>query len=328
MVKKWLLPALKFAVSGLLIWFLFTKVDVDAAVDGLLGVTPGWVAVAIAVFLVQIVICAFRWQAVLDAIGSPLPFLKAYQLYFIGVFFNQTLPSSVGGDAVRGYMAYRAGQTMGSAITGIMLERAATVVGLVILVAATQPFFLTRVDEQTSAWMVPALAVLVAATVAGLAFMMVLERLPESLRKWRIVRGIAKLGGDTRRLFLAPVHAGKALGWAVIGHGNVALGVFALALGMNLDVTWLDCMALVPPVILVTTLPISIAGWGVREGAMVVAFGFIGVADHHALVLSLLFGLVVVVVSLPGGIVWLASGGHRQRAEPIDDQSGMSVGSR
>ena len=324
MLKKWLPPVLKFAVSGLLIWLLFTKVDLDAAAARLLEVAPEMVLLSTLVFLVQILICVCRWQAVLTAIGVPLPFLKALRLYFIGVFFNQTLPSSVGGDAVRMYMTYRAGLTMGSAINSVMLERVATVVGLVILVAVTLPVFLTRVDEQTGAWMIPAVALLAVAAFAGVALLMILERLPESLRKWRIVRGIANLGADSRLLFLVPVNVGRALGWAVVGHANVALAVFVLALGLNLDVTWVDCMALVPPVILVTTLPISIAGWGVREGAMVVAFGFIGVADHNALVLSLLMGLVVIAISLPGGIVWLLSADRHRAAE---DRSEMSIGS-
>ena len=316
MLKKWFSLALKFAVSGVLIWFLLSKVDIGAAKERLLEVAPEMVLLAVAVLLVQMIICVFRWQAVLDALGTPLPFLKVLQIFFIGVFFNQTLPSSVGGDAVRMYKAYRAGLTMGAAVNGVMLERVATVVGLVLLVAATQPFFLTRVDAETGAWMIPALAVLALATLAGLVFLMVLERLPQSLRRWRLMRGIANLGGDTRRLFLAPLKAGRALGWSIVGHANVALCVFVLALGLGLEVTWLDCMALVPPVILVTTLPISIAGWGVREGAMVVAFGFIGVADHSALVLSLLFGLVIIATSLPGGVVWLASADRRSAPPP------------
>jgi hypothetical protein len=59
---------------------------------------------------------------------------------------------------------------------------------------------------------------------------------------------------------------------------------------------------------LATTLPISIAGWGVREGAMVAAFGLIGVSQEGAVVLSLLAGILAVVACLPGGLIWLMSG--------------------
>jgi len=58
-------------------------------------------------------------------------------------------------------------------------------------------------------------------------------------------------------------------------------------------------------VILVTTLPISIAGWGVREGAMVTAFALVGVPREGALVLSLMLGILGIVMMIPGGVLWL-----------------------
>ncbi len=67
----------------------------------------------------------------------------------------------------------------------------------------------------------------------------------------------------------------------------------------------------VSPALLVTTLPISIAGWGVREGAMVAAFSLVGVPVEGALVLSILFGLLILLISLPGGVVWMLSGDSR-----------------
>lgn len=311
MLKKRLPLALKFLVSGLLIWFLLANVDLDAAKERVLAIAPGMVALATAIFLVQLVIGAMRWRAVLDAIGAPLPFARAVRFFFIGAFFSQTLPSSVGGDAVRIYKTWRAGLTLGAAVNGVMLERIAAVVALVALVAATQPFFLPRVGEDTAGWIISAVALSVAATVAGMVVLLVLDRLPVSLRGWRLVRGLARLGVDARKVFLVPRAAGKALGWGVAGHVNLTLGIYVLALGLKLDVTWVDCIVLFPPALLLTTLPISIAGWGVREGAMVAVFALVGVPTDGALVLSILFGLLDALISLPGGIVWVLSGDRR-----------------
>ena len=77
-----------------------------------------------------------------------------------------------------------------------------------------------------------------------------------------------------------------------------------------------------PLVLLVTTVPVSIGGWGVREGAMVFAFGLIGVSEHSAFVLSFLFGLLVVAVSLPGGLIWLMSG--ERRSDVIAESKALS----
>ena len=164
----------------------------------------------------------------------------------------------------------------------------------------------------------------------GLAFLMFLDRLPETLHHWRLVKGLVYLAGDTRKLFLAPLPLGRALGWGLVGHVNVSLGVYVLALALGIEVTAVDCIALFPPVLLVTALPISIAGWGVREGAMMVAFGFIGVAPESALVLSVLFGLVVIVASLPGGLIWVLTGASREDVtlplapeQTAEEQSGI-----
>ncbi len=304
-MKKRVLLGLKVLVSGLLIWFVLSKVDLDAAIARLLDVAPAMLALAGVAWIAQMLICAVRWRAVMSSIDAALPYPKVLRLWFIGSFFNQVLPSAVGGDAVRIYMGYRAGLSLSQAINGVMLERVAIVVALVLMVTATQPAFLPRVQGPAAEWMLPTVLVLLVAALAGVVLLMTLDRLPSSLHRWRLVRGMVALGGDARRVFLTPRALVRSLGWSLIGHANLTLATFLLARGLDLEVTWLDCMAIVPPVLLIMTLPISIAGWGVREGAMVAGFGFIGVPAEGALVLSLLFGLCGIVVSVPGGLLWL-----------------------
>jgi hypothetical protein len=324
MNKKWLALTLKFLVSGALIWFLLSKIDIGAAKERITDADPGMLLLAILIFLFQLIICVFRWRAALAAIEAFLSFVDALKIFYIGVFFNQTLPSSVGGDAVRVYKAYRAGIGLRGAVNGVMLERAATVVALVLVVLATQPFFLPRVGEEAAGWIAPAAVLIFLGALAGLALLMVLDRFPVSFHRWRLIRGLAALATDTRRVFLAPGPAFRVLGWAAAGHVNLTLGVYFIALGLDLDVTLVDCLALIPPVILITVLPISIAGWGVREGAMVAAFSLIGVAAEGAFALSLLFGLLGVVTSLPGGVIWLLSG-DRSKDMDVPDMEAETV---
>ena len=95
-------------------------------------------------------------------------------------------------------------------------------------------------------------------------------------------------------------------------HLNVTVMIWVLALGLDVDVTLIDCMALFPPVLLLTAIPISIAGWGVREFGMVAAFGLVGVPVHGAIAISFLFGLLAILVTIPGGLMWLALGEARK----------------
>jgi len=316
MNKKTIALVLKFVVSGGLIWYLLGNVDLGAAKERVLGADINMIMLTLVVIIVQLFICVIRWRTVMQAINAQLPFMKAFQIYMIGFFFNQALPSSVGGDGVRIYKAYRSGLTLSEAVNGVMLERIATMLGLVVVVVIGTPFFIDRVGSDDAGWIIPSVTLLGIGGVSGLIVMMFLDRMPSMISHWRFVRGLALLAADTRRIFLSPVTAMKAMFWSVLGHANVAFGVYLMALSIDLNVTWLDCMVLFPPVLLVMTIPISIAGWGVREQAMVVAFGLIGVSNEGALVLSILFGLWGIALGLPGGVVWLMSSDRRVEEIP------------
>jgi uncharacterized membrane protein YbhN (UPF0104 family) len=149
---------------------------------------------------------------------------------------------------------------------------------------------------------------------------MVLDRLPAGINHYKVVRGLARLAADTRKLFLKPVHAIRVLVLAALGHANLSLIVYVLALGLKIEVSAIDCLVLVPPVILATTLPISIAGWGVREQAMVTVFGLIGVAAQSSGVLSILLGLITTAACLPGGLFWLAMADRASVAKAIEEE--------
>ncbi len=300
---------LKFACSAGLIWLIAHNIDFDDAIDRFASLTVSAIAAFLALTFLLVVNNTLRWRVVLSAIGVHLPFGKAFNFILIGLFFNQTLPSSVGGDAVRIYLAYKHGLRAGSAINSVLLERITTISGLILLVLATQPFLLARIGDNHLGLIFPALAV---AAVAGVIVLMCFDKLPNRVRHWRVAAGMSKLAEDTRKLFSTPRHSVPAIILGATGFTIISLMIFVIAESLDIAVTVLDCLVLFPPVMLITMIPISIAGWGVREGAMVVVFGFIGVPQADALVLSVLIGLLFILISLPGGLIWLV-GGHRRK---------------
>lgn len=306
MLKKYLPWVLKIALTGALFWYLLGRIDLADAWAEARSMDPWLLLAAAASLLVQVPIGAVRWRAVLRSMRAALPFGRIFSIYYIGCFFNLALPSSVGGDAIRMWKARSAGLSLQAAVNSVMLERVATVLGLVLLVAAMQPILIARLGDLPGAWVFPALSV---AGVLGVLALTLLDRLPGSLQHWKLVRGLGHLAQDARRVFLNLNWAPRIIGWVLLGHLNLTVTVWLLAKGLGLGVDLLDCLALVPPVILVATLPISVSGWGVRETAMVTAFAFVGVAAPSALAMSILFGVLVVLTSLPGGLFWLAAGG-------------------
>jgi len=312
MPKKWLMLGLKVLVSGGLIWFALSRVDFSEAMGRIRQADPMLLALATVVMGFQAFIGGWRWRSVSVAIGQPLRYWSALRFFYIGMFFNQALPGGTGGDPVRGYLAYKAGLGLRGAINGVMLERLVTVVALVLLVDVTQVSFLPKLDEVTRNLFLLSVVLISVGAVVGLFVIIMLERLPERLRHWKIVRGLSYLGNDARAVFLNPKNLATTLFIGLLTHLNISLFVFVLSLAVQMNVSWLDCLVLVPPVLLITTIPISVGGWGVRENAMIIAFGLIGVPEASALALSVLAGLLGLAVSLPGGLVWFYGREHQQ----------------
>ena len=323
MVRKWLPWVLKVGLSAGLTWWLLSKVDLGEAWTKFKSMDPEMLGLAVALMLLQLVLGALRWGVVLRALSAKLSAVRIMILYYIGAFFSIVLPGLVGGDAVRVWCTVKSGEYLAVAFNSVMLERAAAVLSLAILVAGSEPLLLERVPDLPGAWVFPALSV---AGLAGIFVLSILDRLPESLRHWRAVRALSYLAADTRKVAFHPKIAAASFFSALMGNVNLSLVVWALARGLSIPVGVVDCLVLVPPVFLLTTLPISMAGWGVREAAMVSAFGFIGVPQSSSLVLSIVFGVLNMLISIPGGIAFLSVGGrHLPNTEELNDNSAVQA---
>lgn len=307
MLKRWWPWLLKGGLSGGLIWWLLSKVDIQGAWAKVLAIDPWMLALSVVLMLVQLTFGAARWGVVLRALNAKLGAVKIFLLYYVGAFFAIVLPGLVGGDAVRVWATVRAGEPLVIAVNSVMLERASAVLSLLVLVAVTEPLLLARVPDLPGPWVFPLLTL---GAVAGIVVLSVMDHLPEKLMRWRAVRALAYLAADTRRVAFHAKTGLSAFGAALLGNINLSLVMWALAVGLHIPVDVVDCLVLVPPVFLVTTLPISIAGWGVREAAMVTSFGFIGIDGGQSLLLSLVFGILNMVIALPGGIAFLMVGDH------------------
>lgn len=307
--RKRLLIGGKLAVSaGLLGWVLTDKVDLAEAAGRMATIPVAWLSLAFAATALAYLAVTLRWRLILGALGVPLGFADAWWITWMGMFFNQALPSNVAGDVVRIWRVQRRGPSLGRAVSSVMLDRVVALGGLALLVALCLPASLALIG-MVPAWY--ALVALVLAIVSGLALLLVFDRALTPLRRLlprRAVGAADALARDARAAVLDPRVGPLALGISTINFAMVAGIVWALAAGLGLAIDFLDVLVLFPPVLLVSMLPVSFAGWGVRELAMATALGFVGVPETQAVALSLAFGLVALAAALPGGLIWFLTG--------------------
>jgi len=307
-VKKFLAFALKAAVTSGLILLVLRDQDLSAVGDRLSEISLFSFLCAIALLVGQNVLAARRWVVVTGIFGQALPYRSTLRFYFEGLFFNQALPSTVGGDGVRMYRAVKAGLPVAAGVNGVLLDRISGLFALLGIVALTQPWLYDRVDD-TSAHL--AFAAVISAGVGGVLVLFLCGRMPGGLMRWSAARGLVGLSNGLTALFRNGAAAVEVFGLSFIGHIMMVSAIFLLTLDLQLNVSFIDCLILVPGVMLLSAAPISIAGWGVRESIMISAMSLVGAPEAGSLGLSLVYGVIMILIGLAGGVLWLANSDRR-----------------
>jgi uncharacterized protein (TIRG00374 family) len=299
-----------FCTIGIL-WLIGAQFDITIAISQIVGIERYQLCVALIVLFLLSLAGAVRWSNVLKIIGYPLKFVMLWPIMLVASFFNQALPSTLGGDIVRMAHGYREGIPGEIAFSNVIIDRLASFASLLMLVAMSLPISL-GVMGKTSQWWMPPFVVL--AGIMGLVVLILLKNIPHQFKNIWLVRNTIVFSEN-----LSAVLTNQKWGWRVIVAGFVVhvlrvIAIWLLAKGLIIEVSLLACLALVPLVLLVAMIPISIGGWGVREGAFLGAFSLVGVAPGDAVALSATFGLCTIFVSLPGGLIWLCNREIRESA--------------
>jgi hypothetical protein len=123
-----------------------------------------------------------------------------------------------------------------------------------------------------------------------------------------MTRHLSAAGNAARKVCQTLRPAAIVAGSSIMIHLLTISAAWCCVKAVAAPVGFSHILFLMPPVLLIATVPISIAGWGIRESSMIAAFSYAGLAEADGLTLSILFGAVSFVVGLFGGVVWIASG--------------------
>jgi uncharacterized membrane protein YbhN (UPF0104 family) len=286
----------KAVLSVAFLFYVTRKIDLSAFAQDVRTLNPWWLALGlIQLFLIPILGGA-RWRLVLDRLGSSISPASSTRFFWIGMICSQVLPSSSGGDAIRVVLVWRDGVPFARSAHSVILERLAMLFTLVILVAFMQLCAGYKINIPAAGWFGP---LLLAAAVVGMLLVTFGDSLVDQLPTWKILRALSQLSVDARTVFLAPASA-RLAGLCLLTHLNIAIACLWLGKSIGLQLGISDYIFYVSVTTLITSLPLSIGGWGIREGALVALLGNAGVVPHSALAFSILFGLSVGAISLSG----------------------------
>lgn len=301
-----LLFLLKIVVTGGLLWFALRDVTLGQLGVRLAGADIGLLLAALAMLFLMALLAGARWQAISWLAGAPLSQMAAQRGLFIGLFFNQTLPSSIGGDAMRIWLIRQGGAPLSSGIASVLLDRA---LGLAALAWVAVLGVGAMLDAGgVGPWLGLVSILLGAAAIVCLAILVWLGgSAGRGLDRRTWTRPVRVTAQAARRLVklrrLALLVLGQSLAVHLLLVAAAAL-LFA-AIGASAPVFYL--LGAVPLVMLLAVAPVSLGGWGVRETAMVAALAPVALSPADSLTGAVLLGLGHLVIGLPGGLWWLAT---------------------
>lgn len=293
-----LIRLLQVAVAAGLLALLWQVADGRQALAHLAGADPLWFAAALAALTCQTLLSAMRWRLTAAQLGIALDRRTALREYYLSQIVNQALPGGVLGDAGR---AVRARAHAGLIASGqaVLFERLAGQVALLALFAGAIAGTLALPGgfDWPTGLVVPVLIGLTGAAGIALAVGLAGPRLPG-----KAGRAMAGLGAAFLRAVWAPEvrtrQIALSLGTAICN--LAAFGFCAAAIGVALPPG--TAMVLIPLILFTMLVPVTVSGWGLREGAAAALLPFAGATPSESLAASVAFGLAVLVAALPGAV--------------------------
>jgi len=301
----------KAAVSAGLLFFLVRRVDWAELGAMLRQTDPLWVLLSVPVGVVPIAISSWKWRILLQAKGKPVPFARLFKLYFTGLFFNNFLPSTIGGDLFRSYEVGRDVGDRALALASVFMERftgmtALTAIALVAFVSNLSSFRDPRFALALGAGLVVYIAVAVAVLLPGpLAWGLRLfpGGLPGRLigKLIRVQSAIHDYAGQTRAIV-------TALALSLLFYLAVMVNIYVSSRAFGVDLPARTLLVIVPVIMFISALPISVGGLGLMEWAFFFTFGASGAGGSPGLLVGLLIRANSLLFSLWGGIIYAARG--------------------
>ncbi len=299
---------LRIAVSAVLLYWVLSQVDLDGLGRMVMKTNPAPLAAALLLYFAGVIVVgAVRWRLLLVSQGVPAPFGYLVQSYMVAMFFNNVLPTNIGGDVFRIKDAahYTHSKTLSSAI--IFVDRLIGFAGLFALALGAVVFGGQVIQSLPGLdWLWFGLVGICGVLLVVLAAPEVVEWVLKPLHRLSSTWVTERVGVLTSALFQfrrqTPALV-KALAISLVIQGSIVFFYFLIARAMSIPLP-LDYCFLVTPLVLVVQLFPSINGFGVRESAFVFFFRTIDLTGEQAVSLSFVSTGVIILLSLLGGVVY------------------------
>ena len=294
--------------TGVLALLLIFKTSPADIIQTLKGVDPLWLALSFSLHALGLLISAARWQVLMRAQNDNTPLGFLIKSYMVGTFFNNFLPSRIGGDIIRIRDGSRGSRSLVKSTAVILVERL-TGIGILLLFALGASLFRLEMARH-----IPVIWISLLMGTLGLAVIFsfftpfsgrALERIPDKGMLRILKRKIFSFREITLSFRNRKSALIKASAWALLLQINVILHFFLIGKALRLHIHFLDYFIFIPIVLLIQLIPITINGLGLREGSYIEIFRFYGISPVSAFSFALVDVAFMLLIGIAGGIIYI-----------------------
>ena len=308
-VRSLAISGVKAAVSLGLLYLLFSRVDVSRLWTVARQASPAWLATALLLYFAVILASTWRWSVLLRAQHVELPYSFLTQSFLVATFFNNFLPSNIGGDVVRITDTARVIGSRTLATTVVLIDRGIGLLGLALMAATGASLMHQMVVGRVGPgilWAGFGLGALIATPT--LLFPETATRLLQPLRvfhqEWVDAR-LEKLTYALNKFRETPTALAECFAGAVTVQAILVAFYLAIARSMHIPIGFAELAVIVPVSFIVQMIPLSVNGFGVREATFGFYFTRLGLPLESALLVSFMGAALIMLFSLSGGVAYL-----------------------
>lgn len=285
--------------SATLLWLVWRWFDGAGAWTRLKTASLPWLATALVLLTIQMVASALRWRLTCAQLGLPIARQKAIGQYYVSMLCNLTLPGGVLGDA--GRVWHNRGQAgLASSAAAVVLERFAGQLAMVLAFVVGLVWLLRATALTHPLWWIGAIVLIGAAYYLS-------PRLPRPAWLTRVTTWVSAA-------WFAPEVRAQQFSLTLLILICNLLAFYACAQAVGASLTAGVALLVLPATLLVMALPVSVAGWGVREAGAALIWPIAGIASDAAVAASVAYGMVATASALPG-LWWIRLGAARQSSD-------------
>jgi uncharacterized membrane protein YbhN (UPF0104 family) len=297
--------AAKLGVTAACFWYFSSKISWDAFAGAVTVIDLPWAMLALAVMTFQIPLAGIRWAEIVGVLAPAATRgarLRMLAITSIGVFFGQIVPNLLG-ETVRVWMLARLGVDSRIGVASVLIDRAVGVFALVVL--AFIAFLLPTPSTSLGGHRAGVLLVLGGVLAAGMAGLLIARPAGAFLARHRLTAWLGRYAVNAQEVLVPSRVRASVASLALAVHVLTIAAIWMLARAEGVALSAADAAALFTVIGGVAVIPISIGGWGLREVGVMSLLQLQGIPAEQALVLSISFGAVTFLASLPGAIAWL-----------------------